>query len=241
MTAKEARQAQWAKLKDQPLQAKLKYIFTYYWAVIFGIAFAIFFVVSWLVFSLTQKEAVLSGYLLNSSTIKTYPGVIAEDFMADQQIDSQNYTFDLTGDIYYLDSETYILETIVTRIGARDLDFVVTDIYTCPIFSAHFAELETILTEEQLAKYSQYFVYVERSALEELKEGDVGAGYTLPEFHTTSEGLNDPVALGLRIPESSRLLAAYSFVGDDVIFGIAHNTQRLSRTLAFLDYILQEP
>ena len=240
MTAKEAHQAQWAKLKDQPLQAKLKYIFTYYWAVIFGIVFAIIFVVSWLIFALTQKEAVLSGYLLNSTTQSSYPGYIATEFLEDQEIDADKYIFDLTTDSYYLDMETYVFENIVTRMGARDLDFIVTDLYTYTMFTAHVADLETILTAEQLEKYRPYFVYVEQSALDTLAAGDVGDGIKLPEYYFESTDLKDPVALGIRIPDSSRLLDAYSFPMDDVIFGIPVSCQRLSMTLEFLDFILQE-
>ncbi len=240
MTAKEARQAQWQKLKDEPLQAKLKYIFTYYWAVILGVLFAIVFVVSWVFFALTQKDAVLSGYLLNGTTQKTYQGSIAAEFLEDQQIDSENYMFDLVSDSYYLDAETYVFENIVTRMGAQDLDFIVTDLYTYPMFTAHLADLETILTEEQLEKYSPYFVYVEQSALDVLAAGDVGDGIKLPEYYLDSTNLEDPVVTGIRIPDSSRLLDAYSFPGDDAIFGIPVSCQHLSMTLEFLDFILQE-
>jgi hypothetical protein len=240
MTAKEAHQAQWQKLKDQPLQAKLKYIFTYYWAVIFGIVFAIIFVVSWLVFSLMQKEPVLAGYLLNSTTQKSYQGSIVEEFLQDREIDTNTYMFDLTSDSYYLDAETYVFESIVTRMGARDLDFIVTDLYTYPMFTAHLADLETILTAEQLEKYRPYFVYVEQSALDKLAAGDVGDGIKLPEYYLDDTDLEDPVAMGIRIPDSSRLLDAYSFPMDDVIFGIPVSCQRLTMTLEFLDFILQE-
>ncbi|MBE6940808.1 MAG: hypothetical protein E7455_00765 [Ruminococcaceae bacterium] len=240
MTAKEAHQAQWQKLKDEPLQAKLKYIFTYYWAAIFGIVFAIIFVVSWLVFALTQKEAVLAGYLLNSTTQSSYQGSIAEEFLQDQEIDTDKYTFDLTSDSYYLDAETYVLENIITRMGAQDLDFIVTDIYTYTMFTAHLADLETILTAEQLEKYRPYFVYVEQSALDELTNSDAAVGIKLPEYYLESTDLEDPVAMGIRIPDSSRLLDAYSFPMENVIFGIPVSCQRLSMTLEFLDFILQE-
>ena len=240
MTAKEAHQAQWQKLKDEPLQAKLKYIFTYYWAVILGVAFAIFFVVSWLVFSLMQKEPVLAGYLLNSTTQNFYQGSIVEEFLQEQEINSDEYTFDLVSDSYYLDSETYVFESIVTRMGARDLDFIVTDLYTYPMFTAHLTDLETILTAEQLEKYRPYFVYVEQSALDRLAAGDVGDGIKLPEYYLESTDLKDPVAMGIRIPDSSRLLDAYSFPMENVIFGIPVSCQRLSMTLEFLDFILQE-
>ncbi len=239
MTAKEARQEQWKKLQDKPLSAKLKYIFTYYWAAIFGVLFAIIFVTSWIGFALTQKDVVLSGCLLNGTTLESYQGSITEEFLLDQQIDPGDCTFDLMADTYYSDMDVYLLESIVTRIATRELDFLVTDMDTCPIFSAHFADLETILTDELLEKYSPYFVYVERSALETLKEGDQGAGLALPEYYLDRTDLEDPIPLGIRIPDSSRLFEAYSFTGDNVVFGIASTTQRLSTTLAFLDYIFQ--
>ena len=240
MTAKEARQEQWKKLKNGPLSAKLKYIFTYYWAVIALCAFVLVFISSWIISALTQKEVVLSGCLANGTTLDSYQGAMADEFLAEQQIDTQKYTFDLMANVYLEDTDIYTLESIVTRILARDLDFVVADLYTYPILSAHFADLETILTEEQLEKYRPYLVYVERSALETLKEGDQGSGLTLPEYHLESDTLEDPVALGIRIPDSSRLFDAYSFPKDTILFGITTTNQHLSTTHAFLDYILQD-
>lgn len=239
MTAKEARQEQWKKLQDKPLSAKLKYIFTYYWAAIALCAFVLVFISSWIVSALTQKETVLSGCLVNGTTLDSYQGVMADEFLADQQINSQQYKFDLLADTYLDDMDVYALESIVTRILARDLDFVVTDLYTYPMLSAHFADLETVLTEEQLEKYRPYFVYVEQSALETLKEGDQGSGLTLPEYSQEPDKLEDPVALGIRIPESSRLFDAYSFPKDTIVFGITITNQHLTQTLAFLDYIFQ--
>lgn len=240
MTAKEARQEQWKKLKDQPLSAKAKYIFTYYWMAIALSVFVVIFITSWIVSALTSKDAVLSGCLVNSTMLQSYQGSLADEFVETQQIDTQKYTFDLMTGVYLDATDISALESIVTRIAVGDLDFVVVDLYTYPLLSAYWADLESVLTEEQLEKYHPYMVYVERDALRTLEEDSIDNGLVLPKYYQDPSELADPVPLGIRIPETSRLFDAYAFPKDDIIFGISETNQRLDMTMAFLDFLFSK-
>ncbi len=244
MTAREAHKEQWNKLKDKPLKDKLKYILTYYWAAILGVICVIAFAVSWISGVLLQKDAALSGYLLNGMTNSSYPGNLAQEFMEHQQIDSNVYDFKLTTDTIYSsaefsDTSIVILESIVVQVAAGELDFVVTDLHTYPTLSAYFTDLRTILTDEQLQKYRPYFVYVEQEALTNLTSDNFETALVLPEYYLDDTDLQDPVPLGIRLPDSSHLFDAYDFLSKDVIFGITHASTNLSNTFAFLDYILE--
>ena len=242
MTAQEARREQWNKLKDKPLSDKLKYIFTYYWPGILGAAFAIIFAVSWVANILLQKEVALSGWMLNSTTNSNYAGDFAQEFMDFRRINSETHSVSLTSDIIlsvseYSDSSLAIMESITVRITTGELDFVIADFDTYPILSAYFADLNTLLTAEQQEKWKDNFVYVEKAALDKLKSDELDT-IELPKYHLSAEGLNDPIAMGIRIPSTSPLLDAYFFPKGDVIFGIAQNVQNLENTLAFLEYIM---
>ena len=243
MTAREAHKEQWDKLKDKPLRDKLKYIFTYYWATIFGVVCVIVFTVSWISSALSQKDAALSGYLLNGMTNSSYTGDLTQEFMEFQQIDSNEYTFKIHANTSYSstefsDTSVAVLESIVVQVAAGELDFIVTDLETYPILSAYFTDLRTVMTAEQLEKWKDNLVYVEKDALERLTSGELDT-VELPQYFLSNEGLSDPLPLGIRLPDSSSLFDVYSFPPGDVIFGITRNAQNLSNTFAFLNYIFE--
>lgn len=241
MTAREAHKAQWQALKDKPLKDKLKYIFTYYWAAILGVVCVIAFGASWISGILSQKDIALSGYLLNSLTDSSYAGNLPLEFMEHQQIDSDIYDFRLTTDTVYSSSEISdtsiaVLESIMVQAATGELDFIVADLETYPTLSAYFTDLGTVLTQEQLEKWGDNLVYVEKDALERLTS-DNFEELEIPQYYLTDEGLTNPVPLGIRLPDSCRLLDAYVFPQGNVIFGIAYNAKNTENALAFLEYI----
>jgi len=241
MTAAEARKKQWESLKDKPLTHKLKYIFTYYWPGILGGLCVLIFLVSWIGGILTQKETILGGHILNGIAIESYTGDIRQDFMAQQQIDTNKQNFLLTGDSSMLSTapNEFItaMEAIVTRIAVGDIDFLVGDQQTFEKFTAYHTDLRTVLSEEQLTKWSDYLVYVEKEAWEKLT-GDNIDDVQIPEYFLSPEGLENPLPLGIRLPENSRHLQAYRFPKGEVIFGITISSQRIENALAFLEYIM---
>ena len=241
MTAAEARKQQWLSLKDKPLSAKLKYIFTYYWPAIVGIMCVLVFLVSWITSILTQKEVVLSGYILNSATKTDSPNLVQE-FMELQQIDSDRQQFKLTTDVSYSiddmsDTSITILESIIVQIAAKQVDFLIAEPESYQMFSAYHSDLRTVLTAEQLEKWDEYFVYVEYDALDKLKN-DVENKIQLPEYFVSDEGLSDPVPVGIRLPEDCRLFDSYNMPTGDIYFSIMHNVSNAANTLAFLEFIL---
>lgn len=241
MTAAEARKKQWESLTDKPLKDKLKYIFIYYWAAILGCVCVIAFAVSWISSALQQKDTALSGYLLNSISQQSYEGNLAEEFMVHQGIDPEVNDVLLTANTSYSsqvtsDTGIYVLESIVVRAASGELDFIVADLETYPVLSAYFVDLRTVMTAEQLEKWKSCFVYVEQSALDKLTSGELDQ-VELPEYHLSDEGLENPMPIGIRLPETCRLFEAYAFPNGDVIFGITRAASNISNTLAFLEYI----
>lgn len=243
MTAQEAHKEQWNKLKDKPLSDKLKYIFTYYWPGILGAALAIILAVTWVTNILNQKEAVLSGYMLNSTSNTSYAGDFVQEFMDFRGINGETHSVNLTSDIMlsvseYSDSSLAVMESVTVRIVTGELDFVIADLNTYPILSAYFADPKTLLTAEQQEKWKDNFVYVEKASLDKLKSDDVDT-IEIPEYHLSTEDLTDPVAMGIRIPATSPLMDAYFFPEGEVIFGITQSVQNIENTLAFLEYIME--
>ena len=243
LTASEARKAQWQALKDQPLSAKLKHIFTYYWPVILGVVFVAIMAGSWISSALSQKEHALYGYLLNASTNQDYAGDFQQEFLDYQQIDSNQYTFMLTADTAYSTTEITetsmaVMESIMVRVYAGELDFLVMDSETYPTFTAYFTDLRTVLPQEYLDKWSDFFLYVEKEALDKLSDDSVD-DVQLPEYYSSPEGLTDPTPMGIQLPADCRLLEAYYFPQNDAVLGVAPSCSHMDNLLAFLDFITE--
>ena len=242
MTARETHQAQWQALKDKPLRHKLEHIFTYYWAAILGCVFLIVFLTSWIGGALSQKDTALSGYLLNGITRASYDGDFTQAFMDHQQIDSEKYHFKLTSDTSYSstdvsDTTVAVMESIVVQTYAQELDFLVVDLENYPVFSAYYMEMNTILSKEQLLKWKDHFIYVEKEALEQLTSGSLDE-VVLPTYYSSTDGLKNPIPMGIRLPEDCKLLDAYTYMSKDVIFGFTRSIQNMENTVAFLEYIM---
>ncbi len=242
MTAKEARQQQWQNLKDKPLKDKLKYIFTYYWAAIIGGVCVLACAISMITGALTKKDIALSGYLVNSYNNTSYTQDFRQEFLAHQQLDPKKYDFSLISNVSYSktnpsEAAFHVMESIMIQSTAGNLDFVVVDLTSYPVFSAYYTDLRSVLTDEQLEKWSSQLIYVEKEALDILTSDDVD-NIRLPDYFLSAEGLKDPIPMGIRIPTSSCLFEAYSFPNDEIVIGIMRNTPNLENTLAFIEYIM---
>lgn len=242
MTAQEARKEQWNKLKDQPLSAKLKYIFTYYWAAIVGCVCVVIFLTSWIGGVISKKDTAIAGYLLNGYADSAYTGNMRQEFLDHLQLDPKKSEFILTSDIYYSpdemsDTGVHVLESVAVQATTGNLDFLVSDLKSYRIFSAYLADIRTVLTAEQLEKWDSLFVYVEKAALEELTSGEMEI-VQLPEYFLSTENMKDPLPIGIRLPESCKLFDAYTFPTGDIVFGFMRNMQNRENTVAFLEYIM---
>ena len=109
---------------------------------------------------------------------------------------------------------------------------------THPVFSSYYIDLRTVLTAEQQERWSPYFVYVEKDALEAWTSGSIGAEIVYPEYYTAAENMLDPIPLGIRLPETCKLLEAYLFPKGDVILSVAASVVNTQNTLTFFEYIL---
>lgn len=243
MTIFEAQKAQWKTMKDKPLKDKLQYIATYYGVAIVIVLCVVGVVAGWITHAVTQKESALSGYLLNGAAEEKAGEVLEQEFLQHLRLDSGDYTVRLVSDVYFYQDQSdveayYVLESMVAQIASGMLDFVATDAKTFPMMSAYYADLRTVLTEEQLETYGGLLVYVEKAELEALTEG-TSEVVELPTYYRDPAVLADPVPLGLALPEECRLLEAYRYSGNEVFFGLIVNSEHQDQAVAFLEFVLE--
>lgn len=164
-----------------------------------------------------------------------------------QNIDPEDFDVSIAADVYMIrdaDNDTYdtISQTILVRVAAREVDFIISDIDTFATWANndYFLDLTEVLTSQQLEAYSQDLLYVERAVLElEILDTDeaTAAKSVLPVRDPSA--LDDPVPVALVIPKTSKLFGSYTFLDTDIAFGIIQNTAHLDTTLAFLDYLME--
>lgn len=232
MTAAEARKKQWESLKGQPLSARLKYIFTYYWpGILIGVGVLALFV-SWIYGIVTAKDLALSGYLIDTVAVQDYSGNLKDDFMSQHQIDDREYEFRLstTSSNTYESWEAYRL-----HVAAGEVDFIVGEQSVFQYETVFLQDLRQVLTSEQLEMWKDMIVYVEKDARDALHNEDFPE---VPKYYTSTDGMTDPVPIALRLPDTCKLRQAYLFPEGDVLFGITMQSSNPDNAVAFFSYIL---
>ncbi len=238
-------------LKEGTFQEKLKYFWDYYkWHTIGGIAAII--CVIWIGYDVThQDESLLYVALINCSSVYDDSEYVSgiEDYLgvgSGQSITIEN-SLDLTEDA--TDYTGY--ELLAVRLAANELDVMVAEEETIAVYSQDdtLYDLTTIMSEEQLKRYSDYFYYVDYALIEngyyeETEYEDQIADGTMG--HVSPENMEQPVAVGVYIATtteegsyvrtSSDFNSNYYYSGE-AIFSIMYYSEHTDAALQFLDYI----
>lgn len=239
------------KIKHGTFKEKRKYFWDYYkWHTIGGIAAII--MVIWIVHDVThQDESVLYVALINCASVyddseyvsgvEEYLGV--EDGEALTIENSLDVTDDTTAYTSY--------EVIAVRIAANEMDVMVADEEFISGYSQgdSLIDLTTVMSEEQLERYSDYFYYVDYALIENgyyeetEYEDQVFEGTAV---HASPEDMEQPVAVGVYIATtseegdyvctSSDFNSNYYYSGE-VIFTLLCYSEHTEAALQFLDYI----
>lgn len=239
------------KVKHGTFQEKWKYFWDYYkWHVIGG-TLAVIMVV-WLVHDVvTQEDSVLYVALINCasvyddseyvSSVTEYLGVESGETITIES--SLDVTDDTTAYTSY--------EVIAVRIASNEMDVMVADEEFISDYAQEdsLVDLTTVMSEEQLERYSDYFYYVDYALIESgyyeetAYEDQVFDGTAV---HASPEDMEQPVAVGVYISTtdeagdyvctSSDFNSNY-YYGTEAIFSLMCYTEHAEMALQFLDYI----
>ncbi|MCD7751872.1 MAG: hypothetical protein LUI10_09085 [Lachnospiraceae bacterium] len=239
------------KVKHGTFQEKWKYFWDYYkWHVIGGTFAAV--MVIWLVYDIvTQEDSVLFVELLNCYSAyddSEYVASVTEYLGVE---DGETITIETGLDVTEDTEEYTSFEVLATRIAANELDVMVAEEETIAGYAQEdtLIDLTTVMSEEQLERYSDYFYYVDYALIEsgyyeetsyekQILDGTAG--------HASPEDMEQPVAVGVFIATtdeagdyvctSSDFNSNY-YYGTEVIFTIMCYTEHTETALQFLDYI----
>ncbi len=183
-------------------------------------------------------------------------------------IDTENYScFIDTSESYDLEviTETTIAtsQKIMANIAGGDLDVLAadSDIFTYYANQQIFVDLRTILSDEQISKYQDLFVYVDQSYLDYLDSEEYQTYVSTGEFDANNKyaviadnynknfvyppsdpaQMENPVPVGIKLESSQALSAsgAYVLTGTTPVAGVVINSSRQKLGVNFIEYLLE--
>ncbi|MCD8325328.1 MAG: hypothetical protein LUC90_01215 [Lachnospiraceae bacterium] len=241
------------KIKNGTFKEKWKYFWDYYhWHVIGGTLGLI--AVIWIVFDVThQDESVLFVELLNCATVYDDSEYVSsvEEFIGVEK--GQSLTIEAGLDVTEDTEEYTSFELLAVRLAARELDVMVADEETLCGYAEEDAliDLTTVMSEEQLERYSDYFYYIDYALIESGYYEDEELTYEDMLFegtagHVSPEDMEQPIAVGVYISTTdepgSYVCTSAEFnknyyYSEEAVFSVMYYSEHVEAALQFLDFI----
>ncbi len=239
-----------AVLKHGTWKQKAAYIWEYYkWHIIIPIV-VIIAIVSFIINVITAPDILLNGVMLNvfhtEASVST--DELLTDFYKKQEIDSKEEKINLNTSLYYsvddISGNYQSLQALMAWHGAGQLDFLSGDVsaLTDLAYRSYFIDLRECLTEEQIAAYEPYFLYIDYDFLLERSEKvnnmeDVSS-LEYPDSAKPEE-MSDPIPVMIDMTQSKKLNEVYDGLSDTLAFGITSDKEHKEMVSAFLDYLME--
>lgn len=239
-----------AILKNGTTKQKITYIWDYYkWHIIIPIL-VVSFIIWYIVHIITAPDIILNGVLVNAYKTETSISSeeLLEDFYKEQKIDLKEEEINLNTSMYISadnDSANYeSLQALMAWHAADSLDFIAGDApaLTELAYRGYFPDLREMLTEEQIAKYEPYFLYMDKDVYtrraEMVSSMEDISNVEYPDC-TQPEEMVDPIPVFIDMSQSQRLSEIYTETSEVLVIGITENVVDKELTLAFIDYLFE--
>lgn len=235
--------------KTAPFSKKIEFFWEYYkihtlivLVLVIGVGYFIHHLV-------TAKDTVLSGMFLNAYSLNDEVNVNdwGQEFLKLKEFDTEEYN------VSFIDSHTLtgndttdreVEQAIWVQIGAGSIDFMVSplDYVTDYAYQDYYCDLRTILSEEQIAKYEQYFLYVDGEVIKEINELsqdiDNNVDVALPDV-TKPEEMENPIPVLIDLSQCEKITELYNGTYDSLVFGVLINAEFTDNAVEFLDYLME--
>ena len=134
-------------------------------------------------------------------------------------------------------------ETYCHAVGAGDADFIVANDFVLTEFAynEYFFDLSEILTHEQMKIYQPYFLYYDKSVLDEINNIDYTAK-TMPIISLPNPSrpdlMEEPIPVMIDITSSEKISVLYPNSNESYAMGFIANGKNNKKALNFLKYLL---
>lgn len=231
-------------IKNAPTKEKLEYFWTYYkWHVIVTVV-SILVVVSFVTTILNKKDPGFYAVVLNG-----YAGPSSEDYVKNME---ETLGLDTSKEQCLFDTSVYIdfeasdqrsmasAQKVMVYLSAGELDVMIGEVSTVQhyAYSESFADLRDFLTPEQVEKYKDRFLYMDRKIISEkaeAMESNTTYNYAFPKDPTDPSTLEDPIPVGINISDCKDITDNFAFATPDLYICPFVNTKHADRVLAYID------
>ncbi len=239
-----------AVLENGTTKQKISYIWDYYkWHIIIPLT-AIIVIASTIVNLVTAPDILLNGIMLNiyKTESQSSPANLLEDFYKEQEIDQKEEEINLNSNLYYtlddLSTNYQTMQVLSTWISADQLDFITGDATSLNdlAYKGYFTDLRNYFSEDQLANYEPYFLYMDYDLF--LKRMEMSdnledvSSIVLPDC-TKPEEMKDPIPVMIDMSQSKKMTELYGETFDVLAFGITYKEMNKDMTLKFLEYLME--
>ncbi len=251
MTSKEKFNQIKQAIREGKGSAVFEYFWDYYKLPFFAIVALLYFIGSTAYTKLTAKEIVLSGVLLNQYNILAddMTKELSEDFLTKHGFDLDEQKTELNTSLRYSHSgdssfNDATIQALVSQCSGGTIDFITGDMDAMTIFAYgdYFYDLREVLTEEEIALYEPYFLYIDRDYQRQVDEAlstpEVLPTMVPPDMREP-ETMIDPVPMLIDLRESALLSEIYIDLVDVLCFGFTVNAPNLDLTKDFLVYLTE--
>ncbi len=235
--------------KTAPFSKKIEFFWEYYKIHTFIVLVLVIGVGYFIHHLITAKDTVLSGLFLNAYSLKTEVNVAdwGQEFLELKEIDTEEYEVTFI-DRYMLsdnDATDYeVKQAIWVQVGAGAIDFMVSPLeyITDYAYQDYYCDLRTILSEEQIEKYEQYFLYVDSAVIKEIaklsQDLDNDVDVALPDAAKPEE-MENPIPVFIDLSQCEEISELYGSAYDSLVFGVLVNAKYPDNAVAFLDYLME--
>ena len=263
--AKEIREEQKKALSTMSTKEKFAYFWEYYKIHTLAAIIIIAVVVSLIKQYVTSKDIGFYAVLIDAVTTDSNYGLNdrwSEEFLEYAQIDSGEYDV-------YIDTSVSMSESIDAQyvIANQQKLFAMLMSGNVSAFVAHtetfetyaqfdyFYDMESLLSEEELSKYSPYLYYTDAATFDDTSdipsdtESEQADSGTLIINHRDPSAMEQPVAVGIILTEDNKIADAgyyaylreggYEYQGypSDTVLGIPLTCKEPDLVIRFLEYI----
>lgn len=234
-------------LKHGTLKQKVSYFFDYYkWHTIAVIA-VVAMTGSILGNVLFGKDTAFYAALVNAAALPPAEAY-NQGFAEYAGIDTAHYdlSFDSSLPVSLTAPDEQTMATrqkLLVYVASQEIDVLLAagDVMDQYVYNDTFWDLREVLSEEQLAKYSPFFYYMDMAVMEELEAArdSLEVNFTKYPDPRQPDLMCNPVPVGIYLDNAHTLKESYYFSGGEPVIGVVVNTKRPETASKYIDYILQ--
>lgn len=249
------------KTKDMSLKGKLEYFWYYYKIHTVVVLAVLLFVILFIQQYRANKDYAFYAILINADTSRFDSRQWNDAFAAYAEIDTDKYSAYIDTSFVYATnnfSEYSIssMEKLMVMINSGIVDVIIADTGTfeSQAQNEYYVNLEAVLPQETLTKYSDYLYYTDAASFSAAddafySEEETPSPDTFIIDHHNPAAMEEPIPVGICLPEGNKLTetGCYDYIAEtdmtyqgypsEVVLGIPVTSTHIDTIVQFMEFL----